>query len=638
MKTDIFGRILYVNLHNSKIRSIPARDYSKRFIGGRGINTWLLHENTPLHTYPYDPTNPLVVGAGLLTGTLVPTACRISIDSMNPFTGGVGSSNVGGHFATMLKLAGYSHIILLGRSRTPSYIYINDQQVTVRDARHLWGLTTWETEDRLADELGEDGARFLSIGPAGENLAKNAAVVVDKSRAAGRCGTASILGSKNIKAIAVRGTGSLEVPNSEGILSVIEEMWMKIQQCEGLKEMGKHGTTAMTPVLNEIGAMPQRNFQDAYMDPEKLKRITGENLYKYIVSDLACASCPIHCSHFFCVEEGPYAGTACEGIEGNILWDFGSRLEIDDAGAIIKAHELCSRLGLCIDNASCAIAWAFECYQRGIIDQKDTDGLRLEWGNSEAALALLEKIAYREGLGDMLAEGGLRAAEILGRGSEKYVVQIKGQDNMDPLTVPKGFALGVVVSPRGGGHTRGSPEWDFIPLPKETGMKIWGVSTTDQPTAYEGKAKLVTYYEKVHAICDSLGICFFSSIWTSVDLLNPEDLASLYSAATGWATTAEDMMRMGSRVHHLEKTYNIIHANFSRSHDYPPQRLMEEPIKSGPQKGHRLMRSDWDKLLDEYYTLNGWDIKTSWPTEASLEELDLGEIAQKLAHMGRLPS
>jgi aldehyde:ferredoxin oxidoreductase len=637
VRSDVFGKIAYVNLHNGKVKTISARDYSKRFIGGRGINTWLLHENTPLHVSPYDPMNPLVFGVGLLVGTLAPTACRLSIDSMNPFTGGVGSSNVGGHFATALKLAGCSHIVISGRSRLPSYIYVDDQDISVRDGRHIWGLTTWETEDTLAGELGDNGIHFLSIGPAGENLARTAAVIVDESRAAGRCGVASVMGSKNLKAIAARGTGSVEVCDPDDFMRVVEKTWMKIQRCDGLKEMGRYGTTAMMPALNEIGAMPQRNFQDGYMYPEKLAKITSDNLYKYIVSNLACTSCPIHCSHFFYVDEGPYSGTACEGVEGNILWDFGSRLEIDDPTAIVKAHEVCSRFGLDIDNSSCAIAWAFECYQRGIINSRDTEGLELNWGNADAALTLLKKIAYREGLGDLLAEGGLRAAELLGRGSDKYVVEIKGQDNMDPIRAAKGFGLGVVVSPRGGGHTRGSPEWDFMPLPSEVGMKMWGVPTTDKPTAYEGKARLVTYYEKIHAICDSLGMCFLSSIWTSVDLLNPENLAELYAAATGWSTSPEAMMKMGARVHHLEKTYNIIYANFSRRDDYPPRRLMEEPIKSGPGRGQRLMKADWDRLLDEYYTLSGWDPKTSWPTRERLEELGLGEIVHKLMKMGRLP-
>jgi aldehyde:ferredoxin oxidoreductase len=633
---DIFGKILYINLNNGKMRAVSAKDLSQRFIGGRGINTWLLHENTPLGISAYDIMNPLVIGAGLLVGTLAPTACRLSIDSMNPFNGGVGSSNSGGHFATAMKLAGYSHLVLTGRSRSPSYVYINDQEVSVRDATGIWGSTTWETEETLSNDLGED-SHILSIGPAGENLAKNAAVIIDKSRAAGRCAMASIMGSKNLKAIAVRGTESIEVANHELYFDTISKLWSKVDQCKDLLEMRRYGTTSMMPHLNDIGAMPQRNFQDGYMDPEKLRKITGENLYRYIVSDFACASCPINCSHFFYVDHGPYAGTGCEGIEGNILWDFGSRLEIDDPTAIIKAHELCSRLGLDIDNVSCVLAWAFECYQRGIIGKEDTEGLELNWGNSDAALRLLEKIARREGIGDLLAEGSLRASRILGRGSEGFAIHVKGQDNMDPLRAAKGFALGVVVSPRGGGHTRGSPEWDFVPLPSEIGVKYWGVPTIDQPSSYKGKAKLVTYYEKVHAIADSLGLCYFSTNWTSPGLFDFNDFATLFTAATGWKTTTDQMMRIGSRIHHLEKTYNVLYAGFSREHDYAPRRMMEEPIKSGPKKGEILAREDWDRLLDEYYELNAWDRRTSWPTKEVLRELELDEISQRLARVGRLP-
>ena len=289
-----------------------------------------------------------------------------------------------------------------------------------------------------------------------------------------------------------------------------------------------------------------------------------------------------------------------------------------------------------IDNTSSVIAWAFECYQKGIISQKDTDGLRLEWGNHQAVIELIKEIAYRDGFGDILAEGCYRASKIIGRGSEKYCVHVKGQDLMEEIRYAKGWALGVVVAERGGTHTRGAPLTDLSGVPSEVGEEMWGVPTSNDPTSYTGKAKIVAYYERFHAVLDSLGICYNTTNWMEPGLPGPEDYAEAFSAASGLEISSEDLMKIGEQIHNIGKAFNILHAGFTRKNDYPPKRLLEEPVRSGPFKGARLSQEEWDKMLDEYYELHNWNKKTSWCTRKGLENLGLNDVASLLKTAGKL--
>jgi len=630
MKNSVlFKKILYVDLTTQKSFTEPSVEVAEKFIGGRGANSWiLLHENKTFMS-PFDPANRLVFGTGPLVGTPVPGACRFNVESLNAFTGGIGSGNAGGHFAPELRFAGYDHIVLKGRSKRPVYLFIDDGKIQIKDAIHLSGKTTWETEDMIKDELGDRKIQVACIGEAGENLVRNACIIAGKSRAIGRCGLGAVMGSKNLKAIAVRGTGSVEVARPDEFVVCVDRMIEKCFQNEGLKMLKNYGTSPFGRPLNEICAFVVRNFQDAYWEPEKLDRALPEDVesgyMKYRKHHLACFACPIHASKYWEITDGPYAGTACEGFEANLTIDFGSKLDIDYAPAFIKIHEVCSKLGIDIDNAGGSIAWAFECFEKGIITRDDTDGLELHWGDHKVVIKLLEKMARREGFGDIIAEGSKRASEIVGKGSEKYSVHIKGQDLMEPMRTAKGWALGVAVADRGGTHTRGAPETDFLRFPSEVGQKAWGVPTTDRPTSYEYKPKLVVYFERMHALSDSLGLCNILSSWEGPDLPDHNDYAKLYSLATGWDISGDEMLHIAERIHTIGKLFNIRHAHFTRKDDYPPPRLMEEPVKSGPLAGEKLEKADWDKMLDEYYELHGWDKKTSYPDRSTLKKLELSE-------------
>jgi aldehyde:ferredoxin oxidoreductase len=315
---------------------------------------------------------------------------------------------------------------------------------------------------------------------------------------------------------------------------------------------------------------------------------------------------------------------------------FGSRLGIDDPRANMKAQEECCQLGLDTDNTGGSIAWAIDAFQNESLSLDDTGGVELQWGDHPRIISLLKKIAYREGLGDLLAEGSVRASRIIGKGSERFVFAVKGQELVEAIRSCKGWALGIVVSPRGASHTRGAPYSEFRRWSPEDSEKTFGVATAGDPTTYEGKAHIVTYYEAVHALWDSLGICFPIGNWAAPDGVTPEELADLYGLATGTLFSEKELMEIGERIHTLEKLFNVYHAGFTRDHDYPPRRLMEEPIKSGPMKGELLKESDWNRMLDEYYAFHGWDVQTGWPTRDNLRELGLQECIPILSRAEKM--
>lgn len=629
------GKILRVNLSTGKISTEPTSKYSKRFLGGRGINQWILFRKTSPDISPLDPACPIVFGAGVLVGTPVPGAGRYTVDSINYMTGGVGSANSGGHFGPELKFAGYDHIVITGRSREPCYLWVDDNNVEIKSAKHLWGKTTWETDDQVREELGDDDIQLATVGQAGENLVRAACIITNGARAAGRCGIGAVMGSKNLKAVAVRGTGTISVANPSRFMGLVDELWQRIKEDGVMKLYRKWGTTYIHVADDEISCNPVRNFQDGFWGPEKIERTSQSELYdKYVVRRLGCFACPVAASRYLRVLGGELEGVEGEGFECNTIKDFGCKLDIPDLSAITKSHILCSQYGLDVDNTAGPIAWAMECYQRGILTKDDVDGLELEWGNYRAVHELIRKIAMREGVGDLLAEGSKRASDKIGKGSQKYAMHMKGQDLYEPLRAAKGWGLGVILSPRGGGHLRGAPTTEFLRISSEESKKFFGISTAGDRKAYEGKAKLVIYFENFKAVVDSMNICYNLTQWVSPYLINPEDISKLFIAATGIPMTAEKLMKIGERIHNVEKAINV-RAGMIRKDDTPPERFFT-PIRSGPSKGERLEKKKLAKAIDEYYGLRGWDVNTGLPTRAKLEELGLKEVVEELGKLGKL--
>jgi aldehyde:ferredoxin oxidoreductase len=631
------GKILRVDLTTGRISSESTTKYNRSWLGGSGLSQWILYNEVKPDTTAYSPDNRLIIGTGPLNGTLAPGASRVSADSKNPLTSGVGSSNADGHFASELKFAGYDHIVFQGKARRPVYLWIHDGRVEIKDAIHLWGKTTWETDEIIKHELGDDNTQVLCIGPAGENISRGACIIVNRGRAFGRCGLGGVMGSKNLKAVAARGRGFIQVADPSRFIRMVDELRKRFND-ESLQRLIKTGTAGVIEYKQKMCGIPYKNFQHLVLPDELFKKIDIDDMQDtYRLRNVSYMACPRPCSRYYWMDQGPYADLRTEGFQLEALVDFMGKLAVEDPSFVIKANAYCNQLGLDIDSVAGAIGWAMECYQRGIINVNDTDGLKLEWGDTSVILELIRKIAFREGFGNLLAEGCAHAAKLLGRKSECYAMHIKGQDLYEVIRSAIGWGLGTCVSTRGGGHTTGAPTIETTrTVDPELAAKVYGVTTINDPLAFEGKAKLVWYFERLHRINNALGICHFVTTWSSPILLGFPEIAELYSAATGWETTEEDLKEAAARMLNVEKAFNILHANFGRKDDYPPPRCFEEPIPTGPFAGFKLEKKKWDNLLDEYYELNNWDKKTGFPHRKCLEELGLKEIADDLERAGKI--
>jgi aldehyde:ferredoxin oxidoreductase len=632
------GKVLRIDLTSSKISIESIFNYPlEKFIGGRGLNQWILFNEVKTWVSPFDPNNRLILGSGPLVGTLTPCTTRLSIDSKSPITGGVGSGNICGNFSTEMKFAGYDNIIIQGKSRIPIYIWIENDNIQITDANYLWGKNTWETEDQIKNEHGQSDLKIISIGPAGENLVKYACIISDRDRAVGRCGLGAIMGSKNLKAIAIKGSKKVKVADKNKLIEINNFIINKIKQSERAKILKDFGTYGRAEFLNELSLFPYKNFLDDAWDKNKLKKVLLE-LNNKKIGNKTYPPC-----NLYCIQLHKYIGNnlkeeVCGGIKFNSIWNFGSRLDISDAEEIIKLNNLCNMLGLDIDSTSSSISWAIEIYEKKIISNRDTNGMELKWSNEAIVKDLIKKIANREGFGNILAEGCSKAASIIKKGSEYYAINIKGQDSIEPIRAAKGWALGCCVSTRGGTHTRGANLIEISNNIKEKNnlCKLLGIKKIEGPFSYRNKAELVIFYERLQAIVDSLGICLFSSMWWSADLLGPKEYARIFKATTGIDMNEKRILKIGERIHNIEKAFNTIHAGFWRKDDYPPLRFMKEKIKSGKYKGEIIKKENWDKLLEEYYLLQGWDKNTGLQKSGKLKNLNLKEIAKEIEKLEKI--
>jgi aldehyde:ferredoxin oxidoreductase len=633
------GRVLRVDLTRRTIRTEPTADYELA-LGGRGLGQWILFREVPPGVDAFDPENVVTLGAGPLTGTLAPASARLTVDTKNALTGGVCASNGGGHFAPELKYAGFDAVVIEGRASSPVYLWIEDGQAEIRDAADLWGLDTWQAEAALRRDLGEPRLRTALIGPAGERLIRGACLIIDRARAAGRGGAGAVLGAKRLKGVAVRGRGELRPADGKAFAAEVDRCLRKVLASSTVQIYRQGGTMLLAGAGGPDGTFPQgvRNDQDSFWPIEKSRRISEPAIRRlYEVRRLGCFNCPIHCSHFYTVRDGRFAGTAGEGFEINTANAFGSNLDIDDPAAILHMHTFCSRMGLDVDMAGTILAFAFEAYERGHITACETGGLELRWGDAQAAAGLLQMVVERRGIGDALAEGVRRAAESIGQGSEAYALHVKGADLNEPsMRLMKAWALGVVLSTHGGGHLDGSPHPTAWIGQETLATSLFGNPRPGAPGEYEGQAKAVIWHEAYKAVVDMLGVCTYTSMWPDAGLLTADDYAALLSVGTGRSYSGEELMRRGARLHNLQKAFNTLHAGRTRRDDRPPTRMLE-PIRTGPFAGERLHADRWEAMLDEYYAAQGWDPVTGWQTEASLRSHGLEEAAERLRIAGRLP-
>jgi len=628
------GKILRVDLTTKQVATEDTEKYARRWLGGRAISSWLLLNETVPGMGWSSPENRLIFGVGCLAGTSAPGACRVSVDTISAFNNGKGSANFGGHFGPELKYAGFDHVVITGKSAAPVYLWIHDGEAELRDADFIWGRTTDDTEEVLQSELGDEGVKVASIGIAGENLVRGSGIFGDCGQAAGGSGVGCVMGDKKLKALAVRGHGSIRVARPDRFLRAVGAALEKIDNSPRIKEgpglvSFRQGMLLSYQAGENPMPAPVRNGQDEFFPAERMNRLAGKEkgVPGYCTRMWSCFGCPIGCQTFLEIDEGKY-----QGARGFAYWTnslaYSVRMDSDDPAASAKFQLLTNQLGMDADTAAVVISWAFECYERGLLTREDTDGLKLRWGNDDAWIELTEKMARRQGIGDLLADGVLAASRRLGRGSEGLAVHCKGQDTIEAFRGMPGWALGIATSPVAGHHLRGA-----VTGPTASGPKGILPRTADRP---ENQPEAVFWQLRTKEIEDMTGTCVFMGSLSGAHALEPPDYAELVNSALGLDLTVEELMRLGQSSYNLEKAFNSLHTDFDRRHDYPPQRFMAEPVRSGPFAGRRVEKEEFDKMLDRFYELNGWDKATGCQTRTGLTEMGLEDVAEKLKKAGRL--
>ena len=604
------GRILHVDLTTGKTYTEPLNEeYAKKYIGGIGLGMRLWLDNSKAGVDPFSPENPLVLATGPTSGTIWPTGGNgHAFVAKSPQSYGIGESKSHGSFGTELKRAGYDAVIFHGKAEKPVYVWIDDDSVQILDASHLWGKSPAETEDMIKEELGDYYIRVAAIGPAGEKLVRIACIINEKTRAAGRCGMGAVMGSKNLKAIAVRGTHDVTVAKPDEFLEFVKEFHERMKG-PATKKYRTLGTPENVLVHNALHCMPTRNYNNAHF--EAAEKVSGEYLNeRYVAKIIGCSSCAMRCEHICVVTEGPYKG-AMARVEYEPLWALGPYCGIDRLDAVIKGSELCNYYGMDSISAGVIVGFAMDCFENGILTAKDMDGIEARFGNHEALVKLLEKMGKREGIGDILAEGVKFAAEKIGKGAEKLAQHIKGVEVTGyDLRCLKTAALGFAVSFRGADHNR-------------HGAYAFDVKGKFNRLKYEkGRAKAVKDIEDVYTIIDSLIICKFSRGTYYKEF---EDLAKLYTLVIGWETTPDEMRLKGERINNLARVINV-REGLGRKDDHLPYKVMHMPIPDeGPSKGAYVTQEELDMMLDDYYEVRGWT-RDGIPTPEKLKALGMDDL------------
>ena len=608
-------KVLDVDLSEGKVEEkAVGLPLLKSILGGRGFNVRTLYENLEGSTDPLGPENILTFGAGPLVGTLIPANGRYNVSSRSPLTQLLGDANSAGFWAPPLKKVGYDGIVLRGVSDHPVYLLITAKGASLRSASHLWGKTLSEIDGQLRHEYGPS-AHVLGIGPAGENHVRFASIMNDIDRAAGRTGNGAVMGSKKLKAIVVCGSGHVPVADQGKVHSVAREIREAMFASPSYAARSRYGTPMLISLYNRMGILPTRNHQTGVF--EKAEEISGERLKEeYVTKAKSCYLCPIHCSRNSRISKGRFSGLVTEGPEFETLSAFGSRIGVSDLEAIIYLNRRLNDLGLDSISTGGTIAYAMECYEKGLIDRSHTDGLELTWGNTQVVLDLVDRIAYRRGFGDLLAEGVKRASERI-KGSERYALHIKGMEvPMQEVRGLKAWGLGWAVASRGADHCRAFPVMETTWSPAQA-KAFFGSEKAADRFAYEGKAAMVKWAEDFGAVIDALGLCKIAYIGMGI---SPDLVARAFQAATGTEIDTEQLLKAGERINNLERLLNL-KLGLTPSQDTLPARFIEEPLPEGPSKGETIRIAD---LVQEYYRLRNWDPVTGRPAEQKLKELDLG--------------
>lgn len=606
------GKLLRVNLSNRNIAvETPEEGFYRRYFGGTGFIGYYLLKEVSKGVDPLGPDNKLIFALGPMTGHPLAGSGRNSVGAKSPLTGAIGFSEAGGFWGAELKHAGFDAVIVEGKSETPCYIYIKDSQVEIRDGASIWGKTTAEVEDIIRQEVGEPHLRVAQCGIAGENKVRYACILNDIIHAYGRSGMGAVMGSKNLRAIAVRGTLQVDEADPKTVIDLAKSMAVdRKAEWEGFKDTGTAGSVVS---LHNQSALPTKNFQFGQFDGNE--KISGQTMRDTVLVERDnCYACPVHCKRVVKTGEPYNVDPKYGGPEYETVGSLGSICGIDDLPAVCKGNEICNAYGLDTISAGVSVGFAMECYEKGFLTKDQMDGIDARFGNPQAMLALLQKIARRDGIGDLLAEGTLRAARKIGHNSEDFAMQVKGQES--PMHEPRlkmGLGVGYALSPTGADHCHNIHDTGYVKGSQSA--RAYGI-LDPLPTDDLGprKVRLLAYMLSRRQFGNCVGICDFVT-WTD------DDVIAMVRAATGWNCNLWELVKAGERAMTLARLFNI-REGFTDKDDVLPKRF-HEAFVSGPLTGVAPTVEQVDKAKRDYYEMMGWDRETGIPSRARAQELDI---------------
>jgi len=610
------GKILRVNLSDGSISTEEQDEvFYRRYMGGRGFIAYYLLKEVNPKIDALSPENKLIFATGVITGGRIGGSGRNSAGALSPLTGGYGEAEAGGYWGPEFKRTGYDAIILEGKSEKPVYLWITDKSVEIRDAKNLWGKTTHETEEAIRAELGDRLIKTALIGIGGENLVRTACILNDLSHAYGRTGLGAVMGSKNLKGIAVRGKTPPPIADNEKIKEIIK--WTNENYSKGFQDVGTAGGVMD---LNENGGLPTRNFREGVF--EGAEAISGQTMRDTIMTGRGtCYACPVKCKRVVKLDEPYKVDPVYGGPEYETIGAFGSCCGVDNLAAISKANELCNAHSLDTIGVGTTIAFAMECFENGLITTKDTDGIELNFGNADAMVKTVDMIAKREGIGDLLAEGVKRASEKIGKGAEEFAMHSKGQEF--PMHEPRfkqGMGMGYAVSPTGADHMQSIHDAGKGEHPGGL-LRLGVLKGLPQDDLSAGKVRMFMYQQHWNSFRNCAGLCVFLPY-------NYNKGAEIVQALTGWDTTTWELLKVGERGTTMARAFNVL-SGFTKADDSFPKRI-HEPFKDGPIADAKYSKTKLSEAVGVYYDMMGWDKKTGIPTRGKLQELDIEWVADML--------
>ncbi|MFC1670648.1 aldehyde ferredoxin oxidoreductase family protein [Spirochaetota bacterium] len=634
------GTILRIDLtaRNFKYEQIDDR-LRHDFLGGRGINSRILYNEVPMDTEPLSPMNRVIFGSGPLSGTLCPSSPRCTVTAKSPLTGILGDASFGGFFAPEMKKAGIDHIIIEGKADRPVYLLIENEKVIFKDASHLRGKNTTETEQIIRDENARIKIQVASIGPAGENLV-NIACLVHGYNVAGRTGMGAVLGSKNLKAICVHGNKKVPIAKPD-LFNKTRETWKrKINESPFTSFFSKYGSAGPLDKEDDAGILTIKNFSQTSGFHE-VEKVSAGNLHKYFTRSNSCYSCPVHCIQSFEVTDGLYKGTKGAKMPEGCNSSCGPSCGNTNAGSLFKMYNLSNEYGIDILDFGLLMSIAMDWFENGIIDTDDTDGIPLNFGNHQSMVLMLDKIARREGIGDILANGAVIAAKSIGKDAIDYVNYCKGMifGGVD-VRVLKGSALCYATATRGGDHLRGGllielPSKEGKPaMPPEEAVKRFGTSDVLSPKSYN-KATAANYAQDMYTIADCLQVCKFVTDHNGFGI-GMDDMAEMLYAVTGMEINSEKLREIASRIFTLERAF-LVRQGITKDDDHLKGKWVKGPVSGGPHKGLTIEPEKWEIMLEDYYKTRGWDRETGIPSKETLDKFGLQDVAHDLQNMDKLP-